>query len=424
MRLIISLSALLISVIFVQIGTGSLGPLDALSGLALGFTATEIGYLGSAHFFGFFIGCVLSPYMVIRAGHARAFAVMAAVSTISIILHPVYEEPWFWMVLRVMTGFAIAGAYTVIESWLQSKLNNNNRGTVFSIYRMVDMFGTLLSQLVIAGLTPAAYVSYNLIAVVACMALIPLALTQTSVPSLPKAQKFKPFFVYTLSPLAALGVIVVGITNSSFRMVAPVYASQSGLSQDGIAIFLALAIIGGLVAQLPAGIIADRLSRRVTLFGFSIFAILVCGAISLEIVDEIGGIPFVYIGSFLFGFATLPIYSICASHASDFAKQEDMLAMSASLIFFYAVGSVLAPSIAGYLIENYGPGAMFTFILVAHVALVAYTVWRYIVGRTGARQRPYRYVPRTTLFMAQIVRRRKRDTEQSGAETKDNESIK
>jgi len=411
-RLIISLSALLISVIFVQIGTGSLGPLDALSGLALGFSPTEIGYLGSAHFLGFFIGCVLSPYIVIRAGHARAFAVMAAVSTISIILHPVYEQSWFWMILRILTGFAVAGAYTVIESWLQSKLNNENRGTVFSIYRMVDMTGTLLSQLVITGLTPAAYVSYNLIAVVSCMALIPLALTQTTVPSLPKAERFRPFFVYTLSPLAALGVIVVGVTNSSFRMVAPVYASQSGLSKDGVAIFLSLAIIGGLVAQLPAGIIADRVSRRLTLIGFSVFSILVCGAISIDLFDAIAGIPFIYIGSFLFGFATLPIYSICASHASDFAKQEDMLAMSASLIFFYAVGSIMAPSFAGYLIEAYGPGAMFSLIMVAHVALLAYTIWRFVVGRVGDKQRPYRYMPRTTLYIADIIKRRKRNTGQ------------
>ena len=409
MRLIISLSALLLSVIFVQIGTGSLGPLDALSGLVLGFSPTEIGYLGSAHFLGFFIGCVFSPYIVIRSGHARAFAVMAAVSTISIILHPVVQEPWFWMILRVFTGFAVAGAYTVIESWLQSKLNSENRGTVFSIYRMVDMTGTLLSQIVIAGLAPAHYVSYNLIAVVACMALIPLALTQTTVPSLPKAQKFRPLFVYTLSPLAAFGVIVVGVTNSSFRMVAPVYASQSGLPKDGIALFLALAIIGGLIAQLPAGIIADRISRRVTLIGFSVFAILVCGAISIEIIEEIAGIPFVYIGSFLFGFATLPIYSVCASHASDFAKQEDMLAMSASLIFFYAIGSVLAPSFAGYLIEEYGPQAMFTFIMVAHIGLLVYTVWRYVVGRRSGKQKPYNYMPRTSLFIVDIVRRRKRN---------------
>lgn len=413
MRLIISFSALLLSVIFVQIGSGSLGPLDALSGLALNFSATEIGYLGSAHFFGFFIGCVCSPYIVARSGHSRAFAVMAAVSTISIILHPVVQESWFWMLLRVFSGFSVAGAYTVIESWLQSKLDNSNRGTVFSIYRMVDMAGTLLSQIIIAGLTPAEYVSYNLIAVIACLALVPLALTQNTVPSLPKAPSFKPLFVYTLSPLAAIGVIVVGITNSSFRMVAPVYAAKSGLPKEGIAVFLAVAIIGGLIAQLPAGIIADKIGRRIALIGFSILAVIVCAAISFQIVEEIAGIPFVYIGSFLFGFATLPIYSICASHASDFAERDDMLAMSASLIFFYAIGSVLAPTLAGYLIEEFGPQSMFSFIMIAHIALLGYTMWRYLLGRQGSQQRPYRYMPRTTLYIADLVKRRRHDPEKN-----------
>ena len=123
---------------------------------------------------------------------------MAAISAIAILLHPVIQEPWFWMLLRVGSGFAVAGAYTVIESWLQSKLTNENRGRVFSIYRMVDMTGVLLSQLVIAGLTPAHYISYNLIAVVACLALVPLALTQATMPALPKTPRFQPFFVFSL----------------------------------------------------------------------------------------------------------------------------------------------------------------------------------------------------------------------------------
>jgi len=406
-RLVISLSALLLSIIFVQVGSGSLGPLDALSGLELGFTSTAIGYLGSAHFVGFFLGCVVSPYIVVRSGHARAFAVMAAVSTISIILHPVVQEVWFWVLLRLMSGFAVAGSYTVIESWLQSKLNKKNRGTVFSVYRMVDMTGTLLSQLVIAGLSPAHYVSYNLIAVVAALALVPLALTQNTVPSLPQTQKFRPFFVFTLSPLAAIGVIVVGLTNSSFRMVAPVYAAQSGLEKSQIAIFLTLAIVGGLVAQLPAGIIADKLNRRISLVGFSVLSAVVCLVVSSGEIENLFGIPFVYIGSFMFGFATLPIYSICASHASDYAKQDEMLAMSASLIFFYAMGAVIAPSVAGYLIDVYGPPSMFMFIMVAHIFLLMFTFWRSLRRPVASILSPYRYMPRTTLYIAHLSRRKR-----------------
>jgi len=271
-----------------------------------------------------------------------------------------------------------------------------------------------LSQLVIAGLSPAHYVSYNLIAVVAALALVPLALTQNTMPALPKTQQFRPFFVFKLSPLAAIGVIVVGLTNSSFRMVAPVYAAQSGLEKSEIAIFLALAIIGGLSAQLPAGIIADKLNRRIALTGFSVLSAGVCLLVSSGSIGDVLGVPFVYVGSFLFGFATLPIYSICASHASDFAKQDEMLAMSASLIFFFAMGAVISPSLAGYLIDVYGPPSMFLFIMIAHVFLLLFTFWRSLKRPVAGALRPYRYMPRTTLYIAHLTRRkRKRPVDQS-----------
>ena len=53
MRIIVSLAALLTSVCLMQLASGALGPLDALSGLAYKFTTTQTGLLGSAHFFGF-----------------------------------------------------------------------------------------------------------------------------------------------------------------------------------------------------------------------------------------------------------------------------------------------------------------------------------------------------------------------------------
>ena len=57
MRLIVSFAALFLAVALVQLGSGALAPLDALSGAAAGFSTAEIGLLGSAHFVGFFVGC-------------------------------------------------------------------------------------------------------------------------------------------------------------------------------------------------------------------------------------------------------------------------------------------------------------------------------------------------------------------------------
>jgi hypothetical protein len=47
--------------------------------------------------------------------------------------------------------------------------------------------------------------------------------------------------------------------------------------------------------------------------------------------------------------------------------------------------------------------------MTAHIGLLAFTVWRYVVGRTGGKQRPYNYMPRTSLFIVDIVRRRKKN---------------
>ncbi len=110
-----------------------LRPFDTISGQALGFTPTQIGLVASGHFAGFLIGCVCSPFLVKRVGHSRAFAAMAGVAVMSIIAHPLHPDPYFWAFVRVFSGFAVAGCYTLIESWLQAKVTNNIRGRVFGV---------------------------------------------------------------------------------------------------------------------------------------------------------------------------------------------------------------------------------------------------------------------------------------------------
>ncbi|NDA08844.1 MAG: hypothetical protein EBZ18_05490, partial [Alphaproteobacteria bacterium] len=81
------------------------------------------------------------------------------------------------------------------------------------------MSGTILAQGIIATLEPGTYVAYNIIAMIACLSLLPLALTQSAPPKIPAQLGFRPLFALTLSPLAGIGVVTAGITMSAFRMV-------------------------------------------------------------------------------------------------------------------------------------------------------------------------------------------------------------
>ena len=407
MRLLISLSALLLSTLFVQMGIGALRPFDAISGQALGFSPVEIGLLASGHFAGFLLGCIFGPHLVRRAGHSRAFAVMAGAAVISIIAHPLIPDAFFWAMIRVLSGFSVAGCYTLIESWLQAKITNNIRGRVFSIYRMIDMSGQIMANAIIATLTPASYVSYNLLAIIMCLAILPLALTQSKEPELPERINYQPFFAIRISPLAGLGVVVAGLSTATFGSVGPIYAIAVGPDLSQIAMFLVVSTIGGLISQLPAGILADKLSRRAVLLVFSIMASALCVVMSFPISDIIlWGIPLVYVMSFMFGFTTFPIYSICAAHASDFVSQDRMITLSASLIFLYATGAIVSPLLAGLIIETYGAEMMFSMIAAAHILLMLFTIYRNF-ARPAEQRRRYAYVPRTSMFIASILRPRR-----------------
>ncbi|MDZ4096875.1 MAG: hypothetical protein U1D35_18430, partial [Paracoccaceae bacterium] len=174
MRLLISFAALFLSVVLLQLGSGGVAPLDAISGASLGFSKAEIGLLGSAHFLGFFIGCWWAPRLMGEVGHSRAFAAFTAAGTIGILAHMLIIDPYAWAIMRMASGLCVAGCYTIIEAWLQSKVTNATRGRAMGVYRVVDIAGSLGAQLMIGVLEPASYVSYNLLALLCCAALFPL----------------------------------------------------------------------------------------------------------------------------------------------------------------------------------------------------------------------------------------------------------
>ncbi|SDI21018.1 MFS transporter [Aliiruegeria lutimaris] len=404
MRLLISFAALFLSVFLLQLSSGGVGPLDALSGIQIGFSTAQVGLLGSAHFFGFFIGCWWAPRLMGSVGHSRAFAAFTAAGTIGLLAHMLVIDPWAWSVMRVATGICIAGCYTVIEAWLQSKLRNANRGRVMSIYRVVDMMGSLFAQLLIGVLEPASYVSYNLLAILCCAALLPITLSTVRQPRTPQAPRLRPGLALRLSPLSAAGVVVAAVSSASFRMVGPVYGQEVGLSSNQIAWFLAAWVLGGAVAQFPVGWLADKFDRRWVLIGLSLASIGSCMAtISIGTAST----AVIFANAMVFGLTSFPIYSVSAAHAHDFAESNQRVELSAALMFFFAVGAIGAPLFSSSLIEAFGPSALFIMIAVAHGVLVVFGLTRMRARPTVDERTAYVYVPRTSFTIGRLTRRQR-----------------
>lgn len=403
MRIVISFAALFLSTYLVQIGSGSLGPLDALSGAVLGWSATEIGLLGSAHYAGFFLGCWAMPRLIGSVGHSRAFAAAAALGAIGVLLHPVLQGPLFWAGLRFLSGVSIAGAYTAIESWLQAKIEKRTRGRIFGIYRMVDLSGAVCAQALIAVLEPAAYASYNIVAISCCAALVPITLSRQVPPVIAHAPRLSPIRAWAVSPLACFAIVTIGATGSSFRMIGPLFGIDYGLTQDEIALFLVASVLGAALAQVPVGWLADTVERRLVMVGLSLGAILVSLAVIFVVRpgDAIG----LALAAAAFGATSITVYSVAAAHANDFCPPNFVVELNAALILFYSVGAVAAPLVSAWLIGLSGAIALFWFIGAAHLVLIVFSLYRMTRRRGAAPTTPYRYLPRTSMILARIIRR-------------------
>jgi MFS family permease len=196
-----------------------------------------------------------------------------------------------------------------------------------------------------------------------------------------------------------MGVIVSGITGAAFRMVGPIYGIAVGLSMGEIALFLAAYVAGGGLAQLPIGWLADKYDRRAILIWLSVGAILACFA---TIALSGAGTAGVMIGAGLFGFTTIPIYSVASAHGHDYARPDQRVELSAAQMFLYAVGAIASPVVVSALIAAEGPKSMFVLIMVVHALLIVFGLTR-MRARPSVSRTSYVYVPRTSFLIGRLL---------------------
>ncbi|MBV9910297.1 MAG: MFS transporter, partial [Hyphomicrobiales bacterium] len=177
MKTFSAIVALLASVFLLIAGNAVAGLIVPLRAKIEGFPELSIGLLGSAYFVGMLGGSVAAPAIVKRAGHIRAFSAFIAGTVVIVILYPLWVQPASWLVMRGGLGFAFAGLYGIIESWINSKASNANRGGLYAVYQIVNYCASAFGQLILTLQAPTSYELFSVSAALLAMAIVPLAMT-------------------------------------------------------------------------------------------------------------------------------------------------------------------------------------------------------------------------------------------------------
>ena len=370
---ILPISSLFLSITFLAIGYGIMITYIGVYLKQAGVSSFSIGLINSAFFLGAIASSIFSQKIISTIGHIRSFASFAALMVIAFLLHSVYLNEFFWGFLRLISGFSFYALLIIVESWLNEKSSNSQRGQILAIYTIIFYLSTALGQLFLTIQKDSKFFVFTVGSVLVLFSLITIAMTKIKEPILKPFEQYSFPKLYSIVPLALTGSFIGGFFVGSFFTMLPLTILHKFDSTTILSIFMSLTLIGGLVSQWPIGKLSDKYGRRKLIAFCGFFTAFV--SLLFIIVPELNS--YYYILALLLGVTIFAIYPLSLARANDVLDEnKDMVEISRALLFAYGAGSFIAPIILGIIFTFLNYEAIFFIYLTIGFFLGLYSLSR------------------------------------------------
>lgn len=392
LKTLASVASLLAGHGMLLLGNGLFGTLLGVRTTLEGFATETTGVIMAGYFIGILLAALSATRVVISVGHVRAFAAFASIMSVSALAHALIVHPVAWFVLRLLSGYCMAGMAMVTESWLNERATSETRGQVLSIYMITTYLGAGVGQFLLIAGNPSRFELFSIASILFSLALVPILLSRAKAPAPVSAARFSLRQLYAVSPLGVLGCVCAGLGNSAFYGMGPVFAKDIGLPLAGVSTFMAATILGGMAMQWPVGRLSDALDRRSVLTGVAILT----GVVSLIIAVFAGPSPaLLYAMGVVYGGLSFTIYSLSVAHANDFVEPKHLVQASGALVLAYGLGASAGPVLASTLMGQVGPEGLFVYTAVTCGAFGAFAFYRMSRRAAKPKAEQARFVPLT-----------------------------
>jgi len=362
----------MLGMLLLMLGNGLQGTLLGVRGSIENIEPSTMGFIMSAYFMGFLGGSRVAPWLLRRVGHVRVFAALGSLVSAAFILYAAVVHPVAWLLLRLIVGFCFSGIYVVAESWLNNSTSNETRGQALSLYVIIQMTGIVLGQLLLNLADPAGYELFVLITVLVSVSFAPILLSTSKAPIHDTAKALPIRKLIKTSPLACFGQLLLGGIFACLFGMAPVYATERGMTIAEVSYFITAIYFGGLICQYPIGWLSDRIDRRIL-----IVVVTALGATTALLALSVGnGFISLLVIALVIGGTSNPLYSLLLAYANDYIEADEMAAASGGLLFINGVGAMSGPVIVGFLMQRFGIEWFFITIAVLMGLICFYGIYR------------------------------------------------
>ncbi len=402
---LLSMWALFIGVLAMMMGNGLQGTVMGVRSTEEDFAVALIGVIQAAYYVGFLAGSRFTIRALSKVGHVRVFAALASTASTAFVLPAIFVNPAAYTVMRLVIGFCMAGLYVVTESWLNDQATPETRGRTLSIYMVVSLGGVTLGQLLLNLAEPTGFELFVIASVLVSISLVPMALSESSAPHLPAVGRLPFRTLVSVVPTGVITIFFSGAAAGAIFSFAPVYGSQIGMTTSQISLFIAAALMGSMLLQLPIGLLSDKVPRR----GVMAACAGTATAASIFGLATDTGTP-ALITMFAIGATSFPLYSLAIAYTNDWVDDGQRVGAAGLLVMVNGVGAITGPLVASALMSIFGTSAYFWSLIGPHALVFVYVLFR-IVARDAVpvdEQSEYRpYTARSSPLAATIGRRRR-----------------
>lgn len=391
-------------VVFVCLGLGrfALGMLLPAMGASVGLDYAQMGFIGTGNFIGYLVAVVASGALVARLGARKlifAGMVVVAVSMILVGRARGFSEILFFYVLTgIGSGAANVPVMGLVSHWFGRSWRGKAAGLIISGAGLAIVFSGFLVPVVNDAVGPEGWrLSWTVLGAVSLLGAAVCGMLLRDRPAemgleAVGGDDLPPGVEPADRPASGSGrgvILHLGGIYFLFGFTYPVYATfivitmvhERGFAEAAAGQFWAwvgfLSIFSGPVF----GALSDRLGRRAGMV--VVFALHTASYLLVA-----GDLPvgFLYLSIGLFGISAWSIPTIMAATVGDYMGPERAAAALGLITFFFGIGQIAGPAIAGGLAEAAG-GFASSYLMAAVMAGVA-IVLALFLGRPHPLAKP------------------------------------
>ncbi len=374
------LTAVLVGMMVIGVNVGLFNPLIALNLEARGVSTTLNGINAAVPFVAAILFAPLVPRLARRMGLLGILFFSGAIDIAVILAFTLSDDTWVWLGLRFLMGLGMLFHWVGSEIWVNAAVTDANRGKILGLNGALFSAGMICGPLVLGMIGTDGHLPFYISACLIVAAMSPLLFAFGTVPDAKGSHETNLLATVRAAPTPMAGALLEGIIFVALFVQLPIYGVRSGLIEADAVSLLSALVIGGTVAPVGIGWLADRMDRRLLLIG--------CGFVTLAAILLL---PVVFHTTWLtwvllmvWGGAGSGFYTVGLVRLGEKFSAAQLGAATAAFVMATHIGSLAGPVVAGVGMDLWNPDGFVAAMAISTILFLAFAIWRYIASDEDA----------------------------------------